>query len=404
MASSPPPIRPGALNALPRPKPATVRDLRGGVRLAIDGMQGVIDIVESMHQRIASVSPPVGRGVEQPTRGITGLVYRAVRGTTGLVGGGLDLALASVQAAVQPQGGDRGEHAPQPVRDAVVAALNGLVGDHLERTGNPLAMDMQLLVRGPVRPRLLLLVHGLCLSDEAWNQRGHDHGQALAAALGWTPVYLRYNSGRHVSTNGRQLAVELGRLVADWPVPVEGLALLGHSMGGLVIRSAVHQAQQSAMAWPAVLRQMVFLGTPHHGAPLERGGNWLHAALGVSPYLAPFARLSGLRSEGITDLRHGNLLDEDWAGGRFAARDARSAVPLPAGVACHAIAGTLSSNATGDGLVPVASALGRHPVAGRDLQIPPSHHWIAQGVGHLALLRDEAVHQKVRQWLSGTHP
>jgi pimeloyl-ACP methyl ester carboxylesterase len=388
----------------PRPTPATVRDLRGGVRLAIDGVQGVIDIVESMHQRIASVSPPVGRAVEQPTGGVTGLVYRTVRGTTGVVGGGLDLALASFQAALQPRGGATAPEQPQPMRDAAVAALNGVVGDHLERSGNPLALEMQLLVRGPARPRLLVLVHGLCLSDASWSQRGHDHGLALAAALGWTPVYLRYNTGRHVSVNGRQLAAELGRLVAGWPLPVEGITLLGHSMGGLVIRSAAHQARQASMAWPALLRQMVFLGTPHHGAPLERGGNWLHAALGVSPYLAPFTRLTGLRSEGITDLRHGNLLDEDWAGGRFLPRDARSAVPLPQGVACHAIAGTLTDGAAGDGLVPVASALGRHAVAGRDLQIPPSRHWIAQGVGHLALLRDEAVHQKMRQWLSGTHP
>ncbi len=242
------------------------------------------------------------------------------------------------------------------------------------------------------------------MSDQSWYQGGHDHGVALAAALGCTPVYARYNSGRHVSVNGRQLAAELGRLAAAWPVALEGITLVGHSMGGLVLRSAAHQARQATRPWADLLRQMVFLGTPHHGAPLEQGGNWLHRGLGVSPYLAPFTRLSGLRSEGITDLRHGNLLDEDWAGGRFAPRDARSAVPLPAGVACHAIAGTLSEGGTTDGLVAVASALGRHPVATRDLQIPPSHHWIAQGVGHIALLRDEAVFQKMRQWLSAAHP
>lgn len=389
---------------LPKPTPGTVRNLRGGVRLAIDGVQGVIDMVESMHQRIASVSPPVGRVVEQPTRGITGMVYRAVRGTTSLVGSGLDLALASVQAAVQPRGGEVPARQPQPMRDATVAAVNGIVGDHLERTGNPLAIDMQLIVRGPARPRMLLLVHGLCMSDQSWSRDGQDHGMALAAALGCTPVYARYNSGRHVSVNGRELATQLGRLATGWPVPLEGLTLLGHSMGGLVIRSAAHQARQAGMPWADLLREMVFLGTPHHGAPLEQGGNWLHRGLGVSPYLAPFTRLSGVRSEGITDLRHGNLLDEDWAGGRFAPRDTRSALPLPAGVACYAIAGALSEGATGDGLVAVTSALGRHAVAARDLQIPPERHWIAQGVGHIALLHDEAVSQKMRHWLSRVHP
>lgn len=400
----PPLPDPPAAPALPRPTPDALRDVRGGVRLAIDGVQGVIGLVESMHQRIASVSPPVGRVIEQPTRGITGMVYRGIRGTTGLVGNGLDLALASVQAALQPSAREMPADAARPVRDPVVAALNGVVGDHLQRTGNPLAIQMQLLRRGSVTPHLLLLVHGLCLDEQSWNQRGHDHGQELAAALGWTPVYLRYNTGRHVSVNGQQLATELGRLAASWPVPLQAISVVGHSMGGLVLRSAVHQALQSQAAWPGLLRHMVFLGTPHHGAPLERGGNWLHRGLDLSPYLAPFTRLSGLRSEGITDLRHGNLLDEDWAGGRFAPRDERSAVPLPPGVACHAIAGTLREGATTDGLVPVTSALGRHPVASHDLQIPPSNHWIAQGVGHLALLRDEAVLQKMKQWLAEAHP
>lgn len=385
---------------LPVTAPAAVRDLRGGVRLAIDGVQGVIGIVESMHQRIANVSPPVGGVVDRPTHGITGLVYRAVRGTTGLVGGGLDLALASVQAALPASPRDvPGDH-DMPTRDAIVAALNGVVGDHLHRTGNPLAITLQLQRRGPVTPRLLLLVHGLGLSDHAWMQRGHDHGQALAAALGCTPVYARYNTGRHISVNGRELAAELGRLAGGWPVPLESIALLGHSMGGLVLRSAMHQALQAGMAWPQQVRHMVFLGSPHHGAPLERTGNWVHRGLGISPYLAPFSRVTGLRSEGITDLGHGNLLDEDWAAGKFAGRDARAAVPLPAGVACHAIAGTLSEGALTDGLVQVTSALGRHAVAERDLHFPEQDRWIAQGVGHLALLHDETVFQKMRQWLA----
>ena len=231
-----------------------------------------------------------------------------------------------------------------------MAALNGVLGDHLERTGNPLAIRMQLLRRddrpgaaepSPAGPHVLLLIHGLCMNDRQWTRGGHDHGQALAQALGFTPVYARYNSGLHISTNGRELALQLEQLLRDWPVPVQTLTVIGHSMGGLVARSAVHQAAQAGMAWPERLRHLMFLGTPHHGAPLERGGNWLHQGLGISSYAAPFTRLSGLRSAGITDLRHGNLLDEDWADGRFASRDTRAVLPLPAGVACYAVAGTL---------------------------------------------------------------
>ncbi len=380
-------------------------DLRGGVRLVIDGVSGVTGIVESMHQRIAQVSPVIGRVTDTPARGITGLVYRSIRGTTGLVGKGLDAALAGVQGLLQapPEGGDKDQAAP--VRDAVAAALNGVLGDYLERTKNPLAIGMALRVRGVARgPRMLLLVHGLCMNEHQWTRDGHDHGLALAEALGLTPVYVQYNSGRHVWTNGRELAAQLEKMIDSWPAPVESISIIGHSMGGLVARSAVQQARQTGMAWPDRLRHLVFLGTPHHGAPLERGGNWLHRSLGISPYVAPVARLSGLRSEGITDLRHGNLLEADSAGGRFAQRDTRVVVPLPAGVASYAIAGTLGQGKSdewlGDGLVPLASALGRHDRPTRNLHIAPSHMWIARGVNHLDLLSSPEVYQRLRRWLA----
>lgn len=440
-------MKPTKPKAIPR-SAHPLDDWRGGVRLVIDGVIGVTGVAESLHRRIARVAPPIGKVADEPTRGITGLVYRSIRGTTGLVGMGLDAALATLQASMPPPaltGLAGATEATQPARDAVVSALNGVMGDHLERSGNPLAIAMRLQVRGPLMPdgstlpygpepergpRVLLLVHGLCMNDLQWTRNGHDHGQFLAKAEDFTPVYARYNTGRHISTNGRELAAQLEALLADWPVPVEQLAILGHSMGGLVARSAVHQAVKAGMAWPAHLRQLIFLGTPHHGAPMERGGNWLHRALGISPYVAPFARLSGLRSEGITDLRYGNLLDEDWMPGRFSTRDTRTALPLPSGVACHAIAGSLGraeapgpsapgapvenegsriAAATralgaallGDGLVPVASALGRHTKPSRNLRIPPSHQWIAQGVNHLDLLSSPLVARQLRQCLGG---
>jgi hypothetical protein len=418
---------------MPKRPAGMLGDVRGGVRLVIDGVHGVTGIVEAMHQRIARAAPPWGKLPAERAGGISGLVYRGIHGTTQLVGKGLDAALAGLQALLETslQGLPAAQAGPR--RDAVVAALNGLVGDHLERTGNPLAIRMQLLRRDdrfdsaelPLPgPNVLLLIHGLCMNDRQWTRRGHDHGQALAQALGFTPVYVRYNSGLHVSTNGRELARRLEQLLEDWPVPVQTLTLIGHSMGGLLARSAVHQAARAGMAWPQHLRQLVFLGTPHHGAPLERGGNWLHRALGISPYVAPFTRLSGLRSAGITDLRHGNLLDEDWADSRFAQRDTRSVLPLPAGVACYAVAGTLGRSQSGDGddavripgrataarllgtewlgdgLVPLASALGRHARPTRDLHISASHLWIARGINHLDLLASKSVYRQLRRWLA----
>ena len=418
---------------MPKRPAGLLGDVRGAFRLVIDGVHGVTGIVETMHQRIAGAARPWGKLADQPARGIPGLVYRGIHGTTHLVGKGLDAALAGVQGMLEapPQGLPETQAAAG--RDALVAAINGVVGDHLERTANPLAIGMRLLRREDGRdaaelplpgPHVLLLIHGLCMNDRQWTRGGHDHGQALAQALGWTPVYARYNSGLHVSINGRELGMRLEQLLRNWPVPVQSLTLIGHSMGGLVARSAAHQSAQSGMDWPQRLRHLVFLGTPHHGAPLERGGNWLHQGLGLSPYVAPFTRLSALRSAGITDLRHGNLLDEDWAEGRFAQRDSRRVLPLPAGVACYAVAGTLGraqdggedeaarvpgrataarllgSEWLGDGLVPLASALGCHPRPTRDLHIPASHSWIGRGINHLDLLASDAVYQRLRGWLS----
>ena len=399
------------MTASPKRRAGLASDLRGGARLAIEGVKGVTGLVEAMHSRIARVPAPLGTLADAPTTGITGLVYRSIHGTTALVGKALDTALAGAEALLPASLLQLPSGTADETREAVIAALNGVMGDHLERSGNPLAVPMALRTRpaDAVRgPRILLLVHGLCMTDHQWTRDGHDHGQALAKSLGCTPVYARYNTGRHIGTNGHDLALQLEQLLRDWPVPVESLAIIGHSMGGLVSRSAVHQAAQAGMNWPAKLRQLVFLGSPHHGAPLERGGNWLHRGLGVSPYVAPFTRLSGLRSSGITDLRHGNLEEADASPNRFTQRDTRASVALPPGVACYAIAGTLGQGSVdewvGDGLVPLASALGRHARPTRDLRIPASRQWIARGVNHLDLLSSDAVYQRLRRWLAPRRP
>ena len=185
--------------------------------------------------------------------------------------------------------------------------------------------------------------------------------------------------------------------------------IVGHSMGGLVARSAVHQAIERGDAWPRRLKSMVFLGTPHHGAPLERGGHWIDLILGASPYTAAFARLGQLRSAGITDLRHGNLLDVDWSGAdRFAhGHDTRVTVPLPArgcvlrdrGLARAQGGAPFAEAVLGDGLVPIASALGRHEQPSRCLAFEPDKCWIAQGLNHLDLLASEAVLRNCAIWL-----
>ena len=392
-------------------------DLRGVSRLTIEGIAGIVDMVEAMHCHIASVPGLRARSDRSRTSGITGLVYRSIRGVVRLAGLGVDGALAGLGPLL-------GERSTWRGRETLLAALNGVVGDHLAASGNPLAITMRLRRNGIALPdgraalaaaapkatgKLVVLMHGLCMNDLQWKRDGHDHGAALARDLAYTPVYLHYNSGLHVSTNGRALADLLESLVQRWPVPVTELTLIGHSMGGLVARSACHHGELLRHAWLRRLDRLVFVGTPHHGAPLERGGNWVDTLLGSNAYSAPLARLGKIRSAGITDLRFGNLVDEDWNGrDRFEhGGDLRVPVPLPEGVACYAIAATtgkagsnLGDRLIGDGIVPLASALGRHPDPRLAVAFDPSRQWVARGTGHLDLLGRPEVYDRLRRWLA----
>jgi pimeloyl-ACP methyl ester carboxylesterase len=220
---------------------------------------------------------------------------------------------------------------------------------------------------------------------------------------------LRYNSGQHISTNGHAFARQLDTLVRLWPVPIKELVILSHSMGGLVTRSACHAAELNGHAWLKVLRKLVFLCTPHQGSHLERGGSWLQAALGVNGYTAPFARLGKIRSAGITDMRYGSLLDEDWENrDRFArSDDLPRPVPLPAGVRCYSIGTVLQSKTPGpvgaligDGLVPLSSALGEHSDPQRALVFPKAQQWIGYQMNHLDVLKKPEVYERIQAWLA----
>ncbi|MDP1685963.1 triacylglycerol lipase [Hydrogenophaga sp.] len=414
-----------------RAKPSTPRqavlrhlrpsDLQAAVRLATQATTGVIGIAEGVHQSVRrKLGLPAGTEHDR-TGGLTGQIYRGIRGVTELVGHGLDGALATLLPLLD----DPATHPePSPAREAVLAALNGVMGDRLLEQNNPLAQRMELRLAGQVlplerpthlpeqlagvSPHLLLLVHGLCMNDTQWQRAGHDHGAFLAQALGCTPVYVRYNSGLHTSINGRELAGQLERLVAQWPT-LESITVLGHSMGGLLARAAVYYGRQMGHRWPAQLKNLVFLGTPHHGAPLERAGHGVDVLLAASPFTLPFTKLGMLRSAGITDLRHGHVLDDDWQGrGRFdSPHDHRVPLALPEGVACFTVAATLApqrgllaDRLTGDGLVPLRSALGQHDEAARRLVFAKDSQRTVYRTGHLELLSSPVVAQQLVQWLA----
>ncbi|HLL24616.1 MAG TPA: alpha/beta fold hydrolase [Kofleriaceae bacterium] len=368
-------------------------DLRGASRLAVDATRGVTDIVERMHRTLGWGTALLGRPV-----------YASIHGITRLVGAGIERLLAELAPLV-----DSSVTGSQ--RDALLAVVNGVLGDYLVASENPLAIEMHLRHAGaPLdvaaladpRAKIAVLVHGSCMTEGQWLRAGHDHGAALALDLGYTPLYVRYNSGLHISTNGRTLAALLDSLVATWPVAIDELVLIGHSMGGLVAHSACHIGG----AWREQVRALIMLGSPHHGAVLERGGNWIDRTLELTPYSAPLAALGRIRSAGVTDLRHGNLLDSDWEGhDRFAhGHDMRAHHALPAGLACYAVAATLSPEPgprlRGDGLVSVDSALGKHEVAARCLAFTDERRAIVYGTGHIDLLGAPAVYEALRRWLS----
>lgn len=390
---------------MPVPNRSQLSDVRGLTRMAIDATDSIAQVVEEMHRTVQLRPGPLGVSPSDRPGGIAGLVYRLVRGGIRLVGGAADASLAGITTLL-PEGDS------SPAVDAYRSAANGVYGDYLLRTGNPLAIEMSLRYRGkridpqdPMhvierqsdltpRNKILVLVHGLCMNDRQWNRDGHDHGAALASELAYLPLYLRYNSGLPVASNGRALAELLETLVGHWATPVDELVIMGHSMGGLVARSACHHGHQAAHTWPKHLRKLVFLGTPHHGALLERGGHGLDLAMDLSPYSMPFTRLSKARSAGITDLRHGRISLED------------TFVPLPSGVKCYAAAAVraakrslLSDRLIGDGLVTLDSALGRHRDSTRRLAIPKSRQWVGYGMGHRDLLNDDDVYRQVSAWL-----
>ncbi len=404
------------------PKHVRAADLRGAAQLATQAVEGVTRIAEGVHQSVWDTLGVRGGAAPGQTGGLTGLVYQGVRAGAQWVGKGADALLANFDPALA-NGEDAapGSHA----REAVIAALNGVMGDHLLAHSNPLATPMTMRYRGEALDverltqlprasgRILLLIHGLCLNDLQWRAQSDgaivDHGAALDAALGYTPIYLRYNSGRHIADNGLELSLLLDHVIARWPSPIEEIAVVAHSMGGLVIRSACHHAEREAMRWPTQLKHIVFLGTPHHGAPLERAGNWVDSMLAITPYTAPFALLGKLRSAGITDLRHGHVLDENREGrDRFQREpDSRPIVPLPVGVACHAIAATAAARRSatadrliGDGLVPLNSALGHHDDPRRRLEFASDSQWIAYRTNHMQLLSSSEVTQQIERWLT----
>ncbi|HSN63536.1 MAG: alpha/beta fold hydrolase [Azonexus sp.] len=298
---------------------------------------------------------------------------------------------------------DKKNSSSQPAWGATAASfLNGCFGDYLNERDNGLAIDMAfyqnnrpldlsgeaLRVACPApTSRLCVLVHGLCCHEGVWDFPGdptRSYGRALQQDLGYTPFALRYNTGLPIPYNGQVLDTLLERLLAAYPVAVDDLILIGHSMGGLVLRAACHYGAGRDAAWVGKVSRVFYLGTPHEGAGLERMVHLVTTILHAVPHpvTALVGDIANQRSQGIKDLRHGTLLEGvDFTG----------SVPWLSSARHYLIAGTvtddpehLTSKLFGDGLV-------QPPQAGEHVRLFP-------GVGHMQLAHDEAVYDQIKQW------
>jgi pimeloyl-ACP methyl ester carboxylesterase len=401
-------------------------ELRALSSLAFQELSGFPGAIRDMHLGIAARA---FRGVGTAVRPVQQIHDAVSRGVYDALGTGVGLLGQATDAIIEHE--DLGADvrlSNTPSGSALVGALNGLIGDRLERLASELDQGVSVRLDGEsvaldqaslraafaeASERIVVFLHGLMGTEFYWDwgagETGQSYGARLSADLACTPVYLRYNSGRHISENGASVAVLLEELVEAWPVQVREIALVGHSMGGLVARSACHQAAEAGRRWPERVGHVVTLGTPHLGAPLEQGAHLAAAAL----YALPETRMLGAflrkRSAGIRDLRHGSLVDEDWRGRDPEALRAAACkeVPLLAGATHCFVSATVTRDARhplgrllGDTLVLVPSASGR----GRTRRIPfkDEHGHHVGATHHLALLNHPEVYERLRGWLTHT--
>ena len=303
----------------------------------------------------------------------------------------------------------------------MISALNGVIGDYLLKNQNPLALSSVLydhygsVQAGDLSGRIVVFCHGLCMNHLDWTK--HSNGgigeKLLAQRDHNTMLYLHYNTGRRISANGRSLANILEDLVKRNP-RITSLDLIGHSMGGLVARSALFYGKQNMQQWFHMTENIVCLASPHHGAMLERIGFAAQEKVGHFPIVKLVGHIVNIRSNGILDLRHGSVRDDDWEHNQArigGMDDNRKPAPLPAHINAFLVAGTIEFENTqnntlkviGDYLVSVKSALGEHPNPRFQLKVPESHKAIFYGLNHMEIQYHLTVAEQIAKWFYPHH-
>jgi pimeloyl-ACP methyl ester carboxylesterase len=400
-------------------------DIRAVGDLAGEASSVFTTLVRGMHAGIADrVFDSIGP-TGSPTRTIHDGLARAIY--TGVDRGlrGASRVAGVVAAEIWGNEVDEALESRTDSVGAVLAALNGIYGDELTDHENPIAGAMVVRHGGKsvalttddlaaaypaATGRVVVFVHGWCLTERSWSRPapegddGRSYGERLHDDLGYSPILLRYNTGLHISVNGRTLAGVLDLLHDQWPVPITELVLVGHSMGGLVARSACHYGAELQHGWTDAVSRVVCLGSPHLGADIEKGVNIAAWALAKLPETRAIAAFLNARSDGVKDLRFGSCLDEDWLDAdpdEFLRDRCREAPFLPHATyhfVSSSVAPPLLGLLAGDHLVRPKSAAG----LGRSRRIPfqAEHGLILTGLNHFDLLNHPLVYAKLRDWLS----
>jgi pimeloyl-ACP methyl ester carboxylesterase len=391
-------------------------DLQGITNLIVDVTIGVTNLVEAMHKQVVHPSFLPSTTIQKLITSIASITYKNIRWSTLFIGSSIYKMLKKLTPAI-------GKIKDSDKKEIILSVLNGVIGDYLEEKENPLKITMQFRYQSKtlaidpksikvaypkVNGKILLMIHGSCMNDLQWTRKDHNHGKIIATELNKTPIYLKYNSGLHISSNGKNLNNLLEELVKNWPVPIEELVIIAHSMGGLVSRSALYYGEKNQKKWTKHVKKIVFLGTPHHGSYVERTGNYLDLILESIHYAKPFARLGKIRSAGVTDLRYGNLIDEDWKDdNRFEIKnDKRRNIQLSKQIEFYTIAAVIGNETTslstqilGDTLVDVKSALGQHKNPDKNLNFKKENIWISYDSNHLDLISNPKILNKIKVWL-----
>lgn len=303
----------------------------------------------------------------------------------------------------------------------LVGALNGVLGDYLLEKHNPLSLPMVLydhygeLQQGDLAGRVVIFVHGLCMNHLDWNAKNFAGiGEKLLAQRdNNTMLYLNYNTGRRISANGHSLTNVLQDLIKRNP-RITSIDLIGHSMGGLVLRSALFYGKQNLDSWIYMVENLVCIGSPHHGAVLERFGFSLQERFGRFPLTKLISHAVNIRSNGILDLRYGSVRDDDWEHNDIRIGqmdDHRKPAPLPSHINTFLVAGTIELEnkdhrplkIIGDYLVSVNSALGEHPNPRFQLKLPESHKAVFYGLNHFEIQYHASVAEQIIKWFYPRH-